>query len=139
MLKVIILLAILYLKKYKDKESSREPEEKPTPARDNGAWERAPAQVQRALTKHFPNKAVRKMAMIAECESSFRSSAHCSGCLGVREDSRGILQVNVIAHPQFAAWNLYNPDVCARAARIIWDSQGYRAWLNCSRKLGIAI
>jgi len=109
----------------------------PGPAGDNGAFDRAPREVQNALRRHFPGN-YRTMAMIAECESGFRSTAHCSSCFsGIREDSRGILQVNVLAHPRFAAWNLYSPDVNARAARIIFDAQGYGAWRNCSERLGI--
>lgn len=56
--------------------------------------------------------------MIALAESSGGDpTAHCLNCFpGIKEDSRGLWQINVDAHPQYAAWNLYDPATNARAA-----------------------
>jgi hypothetical protein len=47
--------------------------------------------------------------------------------LSSREDSRGLWQINVRAHPELAA-NLYDPATNARAARAVLRKQGWRAW-----------
>ena len=53
------------------------------------------------------------MAAIAMAESSGRLTAHA---YTDREDSRGLWQVNVYAHPNYEQVDLYNPQVNARAA-----------------------
>lgn len=54
---------------------------------------------------------------IALAESGGDPGAHCDDCFpGVHEDSRGLWQINVVAHPQMAGWNLYDPATNARAA-----------------------
>jgi hypothetical protein len=54
------------------------------------------------------------------------SFAHADAWNQVGEDSRGAWQVNVApgANTQFATWNLFDPDTCASAARIIYDNNG---------------
>ena len=47
------------------------------------------------------------------------------------EDSRGAWQINVApnANPEFASWALFDPDTCARAARIMYDrNYGFSPW-----------
>jgi len=50
---------------------------------------------------------------IAYTESSFNPNAHA---LTSREDSRGLFQINLTAHPQFESYNLYDPTVNATLA-----------------------
>lgn len=52
---------------------------------------------------------------IALAESGGNPNAHCLNCAGVQEDSRGLWQINVDAHPQYASENLYDPAVNAAA------------------------
>lgn len=44
------------------------------------------------------------------------------------EDSRGLWQLNVLAHPALAALNLYDPAVNAAAAFELWTREGWRPW-----------
>jgi hypothetical protein len=48
--------------------------------------------------------------------------------LSSREDSRGLWQINVRAHTEFANANLYDPATNARAARTVLRKQGWTAW-----------
>lgn len=48
--------------------------------------------------------------------------------LSSREDSRGLWQINVRAHTEFASSNLYDPATNARAARTVLRKQGWGAW-----------
>jgi hypothetical protein len=49
------------------------------------------------------------------------------------EDSRGYWQINVLAHPQYASWNLYNPATNARAAvQVQRSGGGLHAWSTYS-------
>lgn len=62
---------------------------------------------------------------VAIAESGGNTSARN---LSSREDSRGLWQINVRAHPEFASSNLYDPATNARAARAVLAKQGWRAW-----------
>jgi hypothetical protein len=62
---------------------------------------------------------------VALAESGGNPAAHN---LSSREDSRGLWQINVRAHPEFASSNLYDPATNARAARAVLAKQGWRAW-----------
>lgn len=64
----------------------------------------------------FPASAIPIAVAIALAESSGNPGARCSNCLGASEDSRGLWQINVKAHPQYAAVNLYDPLTNAQAA-----------------------
>lgn len=60
---------------------------------------------------------------VAIAESGLNINAHnTSG-----EDSRGIYQINVApnANPQYASWDLYDPEVCAQAAYEVSSSGSY--------------
>lgn len=57
---------------------------------------------------------------IAGAESQYKDGAHCLDCVpGVKEDSRGLWQINVDAHPQFASADLYNASVNAAAMMVV--------------------
>jgi hypothetical protein len=71
---------------------------------------------------------------IAACESGFNTNAHnTSG-----EDSRGLMQINVDAHPYYSHLNLFDPQINADCAYEIFTKSGktFRAW-TCARKLGL--
>src|SRR3954449_12084787 len=67
---------------------------------------------------------------IAFAESGGNPSARCHNCFpGVTEDSRGLWQINVDAHPDMAGWNLYDPATNARAAyKISSGGKHYTPW-----------
>jgi hypothetical protein len=62
---------------------------------------------------------------VAAAESGGNSNARA---LTSREDSRGLWQINVRAHPEFASSNLYDPATNARAAKAVLSKQGWGAW-----------
>jgi hypothetical protein len=67
---------------------------------------------------------------VALAESGGKTTAHCLDCFpGVKEDSRGLWQVNVDAHPDMASWNLYDPATNAKAAyQISSGGKSFGAW-----------
>lgn len=72
-----------------------------------------------------PAQAVTATA-IALAESGGRPTAHADTSI---EDSRGLWQINVRAHPQFAGWNLYDPATNARAAyQVSNGGQNFVPW-----------
>jgi hypothetical protein len=76
---------------------------------------------------------------IAYCESKYNTGASCLNCFpGIVEDSRGIWQINVDAHPQYKNVNLYDPAINAQAAYAVYLEAGssFRPWFNCAKKLG---
>jgi hypothetical protein len=70
---------------------------------------------------------------ICFCESGFNTNAHnTSG-----EDSRGLMQINVDAHPEYLNLNLFDPQINANVAYNIFTETGnFQAW-TCARKLGL--
>ena len=75
---------------------------------------------------YFPFGEVEHAIAVAFRESGFRTGAHnTSG-----EDSRGLMQINVGpgAHPQLAAWNLFDPQVNMYFAGQLFREQGWRPW-----------
>lgn len=83
----------------------------------------------------FSGQALNNAVNICFCESSFDTHAHNEE----GEDSRGLMQVNVNAHPHYAHLDLFDPGVNAVIAYRIYKEAGYsfRPWLNCARALGI--
>lgn len=61
---------------------------------------------------------------VALAESSGNTAAHATK----GEDSRGVWQINVQAHPEYAAQDLYNLDTNAAAAYAIWKKSGWGPW-----------
>lgn len=53
------------------------------------------------------------------------------------ESSHGLLQINIYAHGQYAVHKLYSPEYNIWAAFNIYEEEGYYAWLNCARKIGV--
>src|SRR4051794_32076735 len=90
-----------------------------------------PAQVYNAARAggFSPTAAIMATA-VALAESGGNPAAHCHNCFpGVTEDSRGLWQINVDAHPDMAGWNLYDPKTNARAAYSISSGgRSFGAW-----------
>lgn len=84
---------------------------------------------------YWPLDEADNAANVAQLESGWWTGAHnLSG-----EDSRGLWQVNVGAgaHPELAAFNLFDPQVNAYFAWTIWQRAGWEAWHNSAVKLGL--
>lgn len=62
---------------------------------------------------------------VALAESGGNPNAHA---LTSREDSRGLWQINIRAHPEYASAQLYDPKVNAQAAHTIWVKSGWGPW-----------
>jgi hypothetical protein len=72
---------------------------------------------------------------VAELESGWNTGAHNTD----GEDSRGLWQINVGpgAHPDLRKDNLFDPQVNAWYAAVIWRASGWFAWYNSAKKLGL--
>lgn len=81
---------------------------------------------------YWPETQVENVRNIARCESGWWTGAWAK----VGEDSRGLLQLNLRAHPQLAAWNLFDPQINFYFAHQLWLAQGWRPW-TCADILGI--
>jgi hypothetical protein len=64
----------------------------------------------------FPASAQPTAAAVCTCESGGNPNARA---LTAYEDSRGLWQVNLLAHPQYASVDLYDPAVNVQAALAI--------------------
>jgi hypothetical protein len=78
----------------------------------------SPAQIfEHAIQAGFNTNTAVIATAVALAESGGNPNARCHNCVtGVTEDSRGLWQINVDAHPQYASWNLYDPQTNALAA-----------------------
>jgi hypothetical protein len=67
---------------------------------------------------------------VAMAESGGNPASHCLNCVpGVREDSRGLWQINVIAHPEWSGANLYDPATNAQAMMAVsGGGVNWRPW-----------
>lgn len=83
----------------------------------------------------FKGTALIQAVQISRCESDFNTNAHNTA----GEDSRGIMQINVNAHPEYIPLDLFNPAVNAMVAFEVYRSAGYsfRDW-TCYRLLGLS-
>jgi len=84
---------------------------------------------------YFPLDQVDNAVNVAQLESRWRTDAHNTD----GEDSRGLWQVNVGpgAHPELAAWNLFDGQVNAYFAAEIWRESGWAAWYYSAKALGL--
>ena len=82
---------------------------------------------------HFPIEEIDNAVDVAQLESGWRTEAWNNQ----GEDSRGLWQINVVtsAHPELRDVNLFDPQVNAWFAHIIWRASGWRAWYNSARQL----
>lgn len=84
---------------------------------------------------YFPLNEVDNAVDVARLESAWHTDAWNND----GEDSRGLWQINVVAaaHPELAAWNLFDPTVCAYFAAQIWRASGWLPWYNSAKQLGL--
>lgn len=81
---------------------------------------------------YFPIEEVDNAVNIAELESGFLTGARNTK----GEDSRGLFQINVLAHPYLLDKNLFDPQVNVYyAARIFKESGSWQPWKNAATKL----
>lgn len=52
------------------------------------------------------------------------------------EDSHGLFQINLMAHPQMAN-KVYDPEENIKYAAQLYSEQGWSPWLNSAKKLGL--
>jgi hypothetical protein len=64
----------------------------------------------------FPESTINIAVAIALAESGGRADARCNSCAGVAEDSRGLWQINIRAHPEYSGVDLTDPLANAKAA-----------------------
>lgn len=71
---------------------------------------------------------------IAECESSFNTNAHNQNF----EDSRGLMQINLDAHPEYSNMNLFDPQINTNIAYGLYLTAGnsFKDW-TCAKSLGL--
>ena len=81
------------------------------------------------LAQIWPSSEQATASAVCIAESGGNPSAACYSCAGVPETSLGPFQVNILAHPQYASWDLLgDPNADAQAAYQIWQSSGWGAW-----------
>ena len=84
---------------------------------------------------YWPYAEIDHAVDVAKLESSWNTDAHNQS----GEDSRGLWQINVRAHPTYGRLNLFDPQVNAWCAYQVWVAAGsWRPWLNAAKLLGLA-
>lgn len=117
------------------------PDAPPVPYVPSGQpWEGsgAPGYLRLIIEQEWPQGTWERAAAIAGGESSFYPGANNTA----GEDSRGLWQINVGPGANtdlLALGDLYDPRTNAKAARIVWERQGWRAWQNVANALGIPL
>jgi Lysozyme like domain len=83
----------------------------------------------------FSGTALDYAVQIMSCESGFNTLAHADTQI---EDSRGLMQINVKAHPQWTYIDLYDPQINCNIAYQLFVSRGYnfQDW-TCAQNLGL--
>jgi len=81
---------------------------------------------------YWPPHQIENAVNIAELESAlWTASRNPEG-----EDSRGLWQINLDAHPQLARHNLFDPQINAYFAHEIWENAGdWSPWYNAAKEL----
>lgn len=93
------------------------------------------AEVTLLAALYWPLDEIDNAVDVARLESAYSTGAwNITG-----EDSRGLWQINVGtgAHPHLAGVNLFDPQVNAFYAAVIWRESGWRAWYNSAVTLGL--
>jgi len=68
---------------------------------------------------------------ICFCESSFNTNAHNQNS---REDSRGLMQINILANPQYQNLNLFDPGINTSVAFEMYQNYGFSPW-SCANNI----
>ena len=83
---------------------------------------------------YWPGEEIEHAVQVAKLESGWLTASHNQQ----GEDSRGLWQVNVQAHPEYERLNLFDPQINAWCAYQIWiQARNWRPWLTAARKLGL--
>ncbi len=82
----------------------------------------------------FKGTDLNKAVLIAECESSFNTNAHNRNF----EDSRGLMQINLDAHPEFSNLDLFDPVINTQIAFELYtkSNNSFKDW-TCAHTLGL--
>ena len=82
----------------------------------------------------FKGVDLNKAVLISECESSFNTNAHNQNF----EDSRGLMQINLDAHPEYNIYDLFDPVINTQIAFILYSNAGnsFKDW-TCNKLLGL--
>ena len=82
----------------------------------------------------FKGSKLDQAVMICNCESGYDTNAHNT----TGEDSRGLMQINVNAHPQYANLDLFDPNINVIVAREVYLNSGSSFNpCTCAHLLGI--
>ena len=86
------------------------------------------------MSAGFEGAALNEAVRISFCESSFNTEAHNTW----GEDSRGLMQINLHAHPVYSSLDLFDPALNTLIAHDLYIEAGssFRDW-TCARTLGI--
>lgn len=76
------------------------------------------------IKRYFPESQWGNALEILFAESQGDPQAHNTA----GEDSRGLFQINVRAHPDLASLDLYDPEINVREAARLWSSSGWQPW-----------
>lgn len=71
----------------------------------------------------FRGRDLDKSVQIADCESAFNTNARNYN--PPLEDSRGLFQINLIAHPYFSMLDLYDPEINSACAYSIYVGSNF--------------
>lgn len=107
------------------------------PSGDNAIWgpdnrQLTPAEVSAMATMYWGIFESPRVVAVATCESGLWTGAWAV----TNEDSRGLLQLNVQAHPELLLYNLFDPQINLYWAYQLWNKEGWQPW-TCAHKLGI--
>ncbi len=101
-------------------------------------------QILHAIQREFPASEVPHVYQLAACESTLRQwDKEGNVIIHVNENGSidfGAMQVNSLHLAEADKLNLDIVNVIEdniHMARLIWDNQGYSAWLRCSNKIGL--
>ncbi len=85
------------------------------------------------MSAGFTGSALNEAVQISFCESSFDTEAHNTW----GEDSRGLMQINLNAHPVYSSLDLFDPALNTLIAHDLYIEAGssFRDW-TCARQLG---
>ena len=83
----------------------------------------------------FTGQALDYAVKICQCESGNDTFARL---LTSREDSRGLMQINIFAHPEYESIDLYNPQLNCNVAFELFNNRNktFKDW-TCAKNLGL--
>lgn len=97
-------------------------------------------EIQSAIEETFDSKDVPNFLAISYCESGMRQTDDVGNLVVSSTSDSGALQVNSIHDAEAKAMGLdFRASIGdnVKMAKEIFDSQGYKAWLTCSKKLDL--